>query len=213
MYAMICTRPDLCISISILSRYQSCASEELWVCLKRILRYVKGSLNCSLVFQKGTSCDASMICGYVDSDWAGDKVDRKSTAGYVFKVFGCSVSWASKKQSSVALSTTEAEYVALSLAASEACWLQYMLKDFKLGERVKVKLFEDNQSAIKVCKSPYYHNKLKHIDIRVHFIRNKIREGNIEVVYLSSREQLGDLLTKPLGKSLFEDFRRGIGLK
>lgn len=210
MYAMLCTRPDLSICISILSRYQSCASNDLWIALKRVLRYVQGTLNLSLVFK---SDDKKVILGYVDSDWAGDKVDRKSTAGYAFKVFGCTISWMSRKQEAVALSSTEAEYVAISLAVSEACWIQNMISDFRLyKDKVNVTLFEDNQGAIKVCKSSFYHTKLKHVDIRVHFVRNKIKENNIQIEYISTKEQLGDILTKPVVKLLFEYFRSKLGV-
>lgn len=101
MYAMLCSRPDLCISINILSRYQSCASLHLWHAIKRVLRYLQNTINVSLVFRK---TDVKYIIeGYADADWAGDRVDRKSTSGYIFKVFGCTVSWCSKKQASVAL--------------------------------------------------------------------------------------------------------------
>jgi len=100
-----------------------------------------------MIFKKSDK-NENLMYGYVDSDWAGDKVDRKLTAGYVF---GCTVSWASRKQSAVALSSTEAEYVALSLATSEACWLRYLFKHLKIDNNyILVKLYEDNQSAIKV---------------------------------------------------------------
>ncbi|KAG5890504.1 hypothetical protein JTB14_016382 [Gonioctena quinquepunctata] len=116
MYSMLCTRPDLCISISILSRYQTCASQELRQAIKRVLRYIKGTRDSMLIFSS-TKLD-NIIEGYADADWAGDRTDCKSTTGYIFKVFGNSISWRSQKQSTVALSSTEAEYVALTNAVS-----------------------------------------------------------------------------------------------
>ena len=177
MYVMVCTRPDLCNAISILSRYQSCASEELWRALKRVLRYIKGTINVSLVFRRN-KMENDCIVGFVDSDWAGDSNDRRSTAGYIFKILNCPVSWISRKQPTVALSSTEAEYMAMSLAASEACWLRFIYKDFNVQkEFVCVKLYEDNQSAIKVSKNPEFHKRLKHVDIKHHFVKEKIREN------------------------------------
>lgn len=180
MYSMLCTRPDLCISVSILSRYQTCASQDLWQALKRVLRYIKGTLHLSLIF-KCEDID-NIIVGYADADWAGDRTDRKSTTGYIFKLFGNPISWRSQKQSTVALSSTEAEYIALSQSVSEACWLRYLLHDFEIFDRyVCVMIFEDNQSAIKVSKNPEFHKRLKHVDIKVHFIRDKIKKNIVNI--------------------------------
>lgn len=227
MYAMLCTRPDFSVSISILSRYQACASKGLWQALKRVLRYIKGTLDYSLAF----NCKnfKHYIEGYADSDWAGDGVDRKSTSGYVFKVLGCTISWSSKKQLSVALSSTESEYVALSSACSEACWLKKLCEDFDVkseGDESKcdetegdesrrdksVIIYEDNQSAIKVSKNPEQHTRMRHIDVRHHFIREKVSEGIVEVKYLPTYEQIADVLTKPLGWVLFGEFRKHLGV-
>lgn len=212
MYIMLCSRPDLCISISILSRYQSCASQDLWVALKRILRYIQGTLDVSLIFENKNY--SNIIEGFSDSDWGGDRVDRKSTTGYIFKFFGCTVSWASRKQPTVALSTTEAEYIALSLAVSEACWLRSLLYDLKVyNEYVCVVIHEDNQSAIKVSKNPMFHKRLKHVDIKFHFVRDKVKKNIVSLQYVKSECQIADLFTKPLGLSLFKVFCCKLGLK
>lgn len=146
--------------------------------------------------------------GYVDSDWAGDSTDRRSTTGYIFKVFNCSVSWASKKQATVALSSTEAEYMALSVAASEACWLRFVCQDLMMLEQfVCVTLYEDNQTAIRVGKNPECHKRLKHMDIKYHFIREKIKGNVIHVTYLNTSDQIADILIKPLGRNQFVKLR------
>lgn len=210
MYAMLCSRPDLCITINILSRYQSCASNDLWKALKRVLRYIQGTLNYSLTYDRN---DMTII-GYADADWAGDRLDRKSTSGYIFKINNCTVSWLSRKQSSVALSSTEAEYIALSLAVSEACWLKAILKDFKIiNESQVIVIYEDNQAAIKVSKNPEFHKRLKHIDIRFHFVRDKIRQNIVHIEYIPSNEQLADIFTKPLSSIVFEKHRKNLGLE
>jgi len=143
------------------------------------LRYIKGTIHLRLIFKRN-NVKENYIVRYVDSDWAGDSIDRRSTAGYIFQVLGCSVSWVNKKQPTVALSSTEAEYVAMSTAASEACWLRFFLKDFMLNrEFTCVKLYEDNQPAIRVSKNPEFHKRLKHVDIKYRFIREKNkRKGN-----------------------------------
>ncbi|XP_049790236.1 uncharacterized protein LOC126195655 [Schistocerca nitens] len=114
--------PYICITISILSKYQSRASLDLWNALKRVLRYIKGTLKLSLLYARNEKC-TDPITGSVDSDCSGDRVYRKSTRGYLFKVQDCSVSWASKKQRTVSLSSTQSEFVALNLATSKAFWL------------------------------------------------------------------------------------------
>lgn len=211
MYAMLCSRPDICNAVSILSRYQTCASYDLWKEIKKVLRYIQGTIHFSLIYHK-MKCE-NLIVGYSDSDWAGDRTDRKSTSGYVFKVFDCTVSWASRKQSTVSLSSTEAEYVALSQCVSEACWLRYLVNDLKISrDPVRVLILADNQSAIKVCKNPEYHKRLKHVDIRFHFIRQTIKENIVVLKYISTYEQQADLFTKPLGFTQFQKLREKLGL-
>nr|CAI5856792.1 unnamed protein product [Callosobruchus analis] len=122
MYAALGCRPDICEPVSLLSQFQDKANENLYRALKRILRYIQGTLDFILTYELKNDC--KILCGFVDSDWAGDTIDRKSTTGYVFKFFGYTISWASKKQQTVSISSTESEYVALSLAVTEACWLR-----------------------------------------------------------------------------------------
>lgn len=212
MYAMVGTRPDLCIAVSILSRYQSLASVELLKASKRVLRYIKGTLDFKLVYKTGENAS---LCGYVDSDWGSDKNDRKSTTGYVFKVFNSTVSWKSRKQTCVSLSSTEAEYYALSEGASEACWLRNLLSDIGIQDVINVPtiLYEDNQSAIRVTKNPENNTRMKHIDIRCHFVRDKVAEKVIDVSYIESANQTADMFTKPLGKQLFQKFCQQLGLE
>lgn len=214
MYAMLCSRPDLCIAIGILSRYQTCASNDLWVAIKRVLRYIQSTVTMSLIYYKHKYKQENLIVGYSDSDWAGDRTDRKSTSGYVFKVFNCTVSWASRKQSTVSLSSTEAEYVALSVCVSEACWLRYLMYDLKIKpDYVAVLIHADNQSAIRVSRNPEFHKRLKHVDIRFHFVRDKIKENIVVLKYLNTSDQQADICTKPLGLTLFKKFRELLGLE
>lgn len=128
-YATLTTRPDLCAATNIFSRFQSGYGDEHFKHAKRMLRYIKGTIDLKLVYKKNT--DADVLIGYTDADWAGDKNDRKSTSGYVYKVFGNTVSWSSRKQPTVSLSSTEAEYIALANGMCEGKWLPSLLS--KLG--------------------------------------------------------------------------------
>lgn len=205
LYASNATRPDLCVAIGFLSRYQHCASMLLLKCLQRVLRYVKGTVDLSLVY----GCNGNdKLEGYVDADWAGDTKDRKSTSGYIFKVFDCVISWCTKKQLCVSLSSTEAEYVALCLGIVESCLLKNLLLDF--GFKLEVKINEDNQSVIKIAENNFSNKRLKHIDVKYHFIIEKINDGCVSLSYVSSSDNLGDMFTKALGGQLYVKLRSKI---
>lgn len=195
MYAVCGTRPDLSISVSILSRYQNRANNMLLSALKRVLRYIKHTLDYKLVYK----CNGEgRLIGYCDANWGGDLVDRKSTTGYCFMFKNCMISWCSKKQCSVSLSSTESEYISMSMAAGEACWLINIIKDLFQNENMyPVTIFSDNQSAIKVASTECI-KRLKHIDIRYHYVRELITKGKIVVKYVKTEDQLADALTKPV---------------
>lgn len=211
MYAALGSRPDLCESISLLSRFQDKAGTCLYKALKRVLRYIKGTLNLTLMFRPNKNID--VLCGFVDSDWGGDTVDRKSTTGFIFKMFNCTISWTSKKQQSVAISSTESEYVALSLAVTEACWLRKILIDFNFLMNEPVVLYEDNRSAICIANNPENNKRLKHIDIKFFFIKEKIDKGVIKIVHVKTEDQVADMFTKPLSWVKFDKFRLSLGLE
>lgn len=206
MYAAIGSRPDLSVYINYLSRYQSKPCHDLWLALKRILRYVKGTLDYKLVFSSKDDCP---LVGYADADWASSLEDRSSTSGYLFKVYGNTVVWRSKKQNVVALSTAEAEYVALSEAAVEACWLLKLLKE--LAIECNCLMYEDNQSTIKAIRNPDQ-KRMRHIDIKYNFIKQKVYEGSICLKYINTKEQQADLLTKFVNKNILKYILCKIGL-
>ena len=144
--------------------------------------------------------------GFTDADYAGCVESRKSRSGFVFLLNGGPVSWSSQRQSVVALSTTEAEYIALSHGTKEAIWLRRILNDLNIKcESVPISI--DNQSAIKLANNSEYHKRSKHIDIRFHFIRDVVSKREIEIKYVMSKNQLADLLTKPLPKQQFSHLR------
>ena len=210
MYAVQGTRPDLCVSVNILSRFQDKAGANLLKALKRVLRYVKGTLGNKLVLKVNSN---NGLCAYVDSDWGGDVQDRKSTTGYIFKLCDCSIAWASQKQQCVAISSTESEYRALSIAVTEAGWMKRILKEFNVFDKDNpVLIHEDNQSAIRIAYNPENSKRLRHVDIRLQFITEEIDKGVVSVVHIGTEDQVADIFTKPLARAKFEKFRRSLGL-
>lgn len=211
MYAMLCTRPDICAAIGILSRYQSKNNEELWKCLKHLLRYIKGTVNLKLTYVK---CDyKQLVVGYADSDWGGDVIDRKSTTGHVFKVFdNCAISWNTRKQNTVAASSTEAEYMALFEAVREAIWLKSLLHSISIPIKHPIIIYEDNNSCISIANNPTNHKRSKHIDIKYHFTREQIANKVIKLEYISTGDQLADIFTKMVHAAKFLELRHKLNL-
>jgi hypothetical protein len=203
MYAMIGTRPDIAFAVGAVSRHMAAPTQQHWVAVKRIFRYLKGTEAAKILYKWGTSSELT-VHGYCDSDWAADLNDRKSTAGYVFLLSGGPVTWSSKKQATVALSTTEAEYMAAAMATKEAVWLRRLLSNLGHPQTRPTTIFEDNRGCIEISKNPVNHARTKHIDIRHHFVRERTLSGEIRLVYCSTEKMLADLLTKPLPRPRFE---------
>lgn len=212
MYAMSCTRPDLCVSLNLLSRFQVKNNKELWQNLKRVLRYVKGTLTLRLVYEKHDF--KNQLIGYVDSDWANNEIDRRSTTGYLFKLFEKNIiCWNTRRQNSVAASSTEAEYMALFEGVREACWLRSLLSSINLKLSEPIIIYEDNNGCIAIANNPTDHKRTKHIDVKYHFSRQKVEEKEVKIIYIPTGEQLADAFTKPLPATQLISIRKQIGLK
>ena len=204
-YVSTATRPDIAAAVGLLSQYMADPSNDHWLGIKRLLRYIKGTLMYGLKFVAHENDDD--LLGYADANWAGDVDTRRSTSGYIFKIADGVVSWRSKKQSTVAKSTTEAEYVALSQATQEAIWLRRLLSDLGCKADGPTLIKEDNQGAIEIARNPKFHNRTKHIDMTFHFIREKIASKDIKVEYCSTDDMIADIMTKALPKDRFEKLR------
>lgn len=207
MYLAVATRPDITFAISYLSQFNDCYNEEHFKCAKRVLRYLKSTKSIGLTFKK-TEDD---LYGMADADWGACKLDRKSFSGYCFKYAGTAVSWMAKKQKSIALSTAEAEYIALTEAAKEAIHLKNLFKDLG-AEFGCIVILNDNQAALKLSQNSMVTSKSKHIDLKMHFIRNCIQEGSIEVKYLQTDKMEADLLTKALAGPRLVNLRSSLGV-
>lgn len=193
MYLAVLTRPDISYSVSYLSQFNSCYDNTHWHYAKRILKYLQCTKTYCLKYFK----DGSKLEGFVDSDWASDAIDRKSYTGFCFTMSGSVISWQSRKQTSVSLSSTEAEYTALSEAAREGVYLRNLLHEIT-GNLSVIQIYCDNQSALKLSLSNQSHNRSKHIDVRFHYVRDVVKNKYIKVMYLCSEEMPADLLTKGL---------------
>ena len=207
IYVMTCTRPDLSFVVTKLSQFMSNPRKCHFDLAKYVLRYLKSTIHYSLKFSKIK--DGLKLNGYSDSDWGGDVEDRKSISGYGFQFGdrGPLISWKSKKQNLVALSSCEAEYIAITVAVQEAKFLGQLLSDMTSNKRDPVILFADNQGAIELSKNPVHHQRTKHIDIKFHFIRSEIQNGFIVLVYVNTNENLADIFTKPVTKPKLGRFK------
>ena len=210
MYAMLGTRPDIAFAVSTLSRYMAKPGPEHITAAKQVLRYLKGSINLELTFRG----DLRSLIGYTDADWAGDIDTRRSTSGYLFNIGSGSISWSSKRQPTVSLSSCEAEYQGQTQATKEAMWLRRLLNELvDQGEPNVTIIYGDNQGALALAKNPTQHGRTKHIDIQHHFVREKQAAGEVDLRYVPTAEQLADGLTKALPGEAFRRFRIGLGLE
>ena len=184
-------------------------SKEHWVAVKRVLRYIKGTLTHGLVYRYS---EDFRLYGYSDADYAGCIETKKSTSGLVFRLGQCTISWRSKKQSIIAQSSTESEYVALCSAAQEAVWLRRLLAGIGFEQKGPTIVHEDNQSAMSLSRNPRDHSRTKHIDVKFHYIRKAIEDKIVDVQYLCTAEMLADTLTKALPLPKFQKFRDGMNV-
>ena len=211
MYAMLCIMPDICYAVGIVSWYQSDPGEEHWIVVKHILKYLRRTRDYMLVYSSGSL----ETIGYTDSDFQGDIDSRKSTSGYVFTLNGGAIYWRSVKQTCIADSTTEAEYVAASEAAKEAVWLKKFLMDLQVIPSADrpITLYCDNSGVITQSKELRYHKKQKHIERKYHLIRDIIERGDTVVTKIASEENLADPFTKTLPVRVFDKHVDHMGVK
>jgi hypothetical protein len=201
---MITTRPDIAYAIGKLSQHNQNPRNHDWVAVKRVLRYISGTRDFGILYD---GSKALSIDGYSDADWGGCKATRKSTSGAIFLVAGGAVSWRSKKQTCVATSTCEAEYIASCLAAKESIWLARLLGDLSNTEPRQVSIKVDNDGTIDTGNNTSINQRNKHIDLQYHFVRDSIQSKRIKLVSCPTSEQAADPLTKPLDRVIFEKLR------
>ena len=210
LYLSMWTRPDITYAVSNAANFCSNPSKEHWTAVKHIMHYLKGTINYGLCQDKSSSGECVW---YPNADWAGDLNDRKSMSGYVFQICGTAVSLRSNKQTCVAFSTPEAEYMALASAAQEAIWLQHLVGDLGNKPVNPMVLYEDNQSAKCMAKNPQFHGRTKHISIKYHYIREQMEWGAVALKYYPSNDMIADMLTKGLARDQFCKIRKMAGVR
>jgi hypothetical protein len=211
MYLMMGTRPDIAFAVSSLSRHMANPTSQHLNAAMRVFRYLQGTKDMVLVYRG----DLMPLVGYTDADWAGDVATRRSTSGYIFNIGSGAISWSSKRQPTVALSSCEAEYVGETQATKEAIWLRRLLREL-LDQKEHLAttiIFGDNQGAIQLARNPQFHARTKHIDIQHHFVREAQMSGEVDMQYTPTERQIADGLTKALPKDAFVKFRKALGLE
>ncbi|KAJ9544970.1 hypothetical protein OSB04_024677 [Centaurea solstitialis] len=213
MYAMLCTRPDVAYSVSVTSRYQQNLCEAHWVAVKNILKYLRRTKEMILVF--GGSEDEISVTGYIDASFQTDTDDFRSQSGYVFTLNGGAISWKSSKQDTIADFTTEAEYIAASGVAKEAIWLKNFISDLRVVASFSraVDIYCDNSGAVAQAKEPREHRKSRHVLGKYHLIREIIGRKYVRICKILTKENVVDLLTKPLARVKHEVHANSVGMQ
>ncbi|KAD0618051.1 hypothetical protein E3N88_43979 [Mikania micrantha] len=204
------SRPDIAFAVNVLTRFMQTPSKDHFGAAKRVLRYVSGTIDYGLWY---TPQNGICLEGYSDSDWAGSIDDRKSVSAYGFNIGSGAISWCVKKQNSVALSSTEAEYISATAATCQAVWLRRILEDLGFKQMEATTIWCDSRSAIHLSKNPALHGRSKHIELKHHFIRDMVAQKQVELKFCNTEDQTADVLTKALCREKFTHHRFKLGVK
>lgn len=208
---LVHTWPDIAYSVGVVSRNMENPAKLNLDAVKRIMRYIRGTIQFGLVYAKDSG--NTVLTGFSDSDLACQLDDRKSTRGMVYYMNESLITWVSKKQLCVALSSCDAEFIAATTAACQGIWLRNILKEITTEEIGPVVLCIDNRSAIDLAKNPMFHGRSKHINIRYHFIRECVERGEVVLKHVCTGDQRADIMTKGLATIKFERMRNLLGVK
>jgi hypothetical protein len=206
---MTITRPYLSYAVGVVNQFMQTPRKPHLDAVRHILRYIKHTLQCGIFYEAKSQLQ---IHGYMDVDWADNVSDRRSTSGFMFSFGSGAVSWSSKKQPTVALSSTKAEHRGAAIAACEVVWLQKLLSDLGQSVDAPVVIYCDNISSILLANNPIYHARTKHIEVHYHFIREKILAKEIDLIHVSTEDQVADIFTKALSIDKLRKFRKMFGV-
>ena len=204
------SRPDITCSVHVLSRFMHQPCKHHMEAALRVVRYLKNAPGQGLFFSSNSDF---RLRAYCDSDWAGCPITRRPTTGYCVFLGPSLVSWRSKRQKTVSLSSAEAEYCAMTGACCELTWLRYLLKDLGVLHPEPALLYCDNKAALHIAANPVFHEWTRHIEMDCHYIRDKIQDGSVATRFVNSTHQLADVLTKALGKDVFTSMICKLGVR
>jgi hypothetical protein len=207
-WAALATRPDIAFAVSTVARFAAKPGPAHWEAVKRIFRYLAGTRDLWLTYGESKRT----LEGYADADGSMNE-DRRAVSGYAFLIDGGAVSWSSKRQEIVSLSTTESEYVAAMHGGKEALWLRSLISEVFGSIKEPTTLFSDNQAAISLTRDHQYHARTKHIDVRYHWIRWVVEQGVLKLIYCPTDDMVADVLTKALPSAKVKHFAAGLGLR
>jgi len=208
-YAAMGTRLDICAAVRSLSPFAATFGHDHINGVKHIMRYLAGCPNRGIMYTMGDD----ELTGYTDADWANNRLNRRSISGYAFMYSGGAVSWCSKQQSTVASSSTHAEYIAAAEAAKELVWLRRLLSELHEGTPGPTRLYIDNRAADLLARNPVNHAATKHIDVRYHFIRECVADGSVDLRLIGTNDMAADVLTKALAVTKHERFCQMLGME
>ncbi|XP_021971467.1 uncharacterized mitochondrial protein AtMg00810-like [Helianthus annuus] len=204
------TRPDISYAVQQICIHMHRPSVDHWQALKRIIRYIQGTADYGLTL---SSCSDISLRAYTDADWAGCPDTRRSTSGYCVYMGPNLLSWSSKRQSTISRSSAEAEYRAVANVVAEICWLRNLLLELRRPLSKATLVYCDNISAIYLSSNPVQHQRTKHIELDIHFVREQVQRGTIRVLHTPTRLQIADIFTKGLPRVLFDDFRSSLNIR
>jgi hypothetical protein len=204
MYAVVGTRPDIANAVRAVAKFMSEPTSTHLEAAKRVIKYLLATKEECIVYKRQ---DKLELMGYADADWGNDKETRKSVSGCCFMMSGAAITWSSTQQPIVALSSCEAEYVALSMASQQAIYLKNLIESAQLSVGSSVMIYEDNQSCIALTKDHVFRKRTKHMDVRYHFVRHNVIQGTIQICYCPTENMIADILTKPLAKNKYKKFK------
>lgn len=204
------TRPDISYAVQQVCLFMHAPKVQHMDALKRILRYVQGTINYGMHLYKST---VQSLVSYTDADWGGCPDTRRSTSGYCVFLGDNLISWSSKRQPTLSRSSAEAEYRGVANVVSESCWIRNLLLELHCPIHKATLVYCDNVSAIYLSGNPVQHQRTKHIEMDIHFVREKVKRGEVRVLHVPSRYQIADIFTKGLPRVLFDDFRDSLSVR
>lgn len=214
LYLAIATRPDISFAVGVLARFASNPGVAHWKAVKHLFRYLRSTVDYKLTYRRSAmpEAPADLFTAYSDADHGGNIDNGRSTSGYIIRMAGAAISWSSRLQPVVTLSTTEAEYVAAVRTAQEVLWLRSLFTEFGFDFSTPCTLLIDNASAVQVAKNPEHHGRMKHLDLKYFWLRDIVEQGDLRVQHLPGTENVADLFTKPLARPILQELVGGLGL-